>query len=281
MKISICIPAYKARHFIRETLESVRAQSFHDWELIVTEDGSDDGTEQIVNDFAASVLQPVRYSRHQRNEGLPATRNSGFHAARHEWIAMLDSDDLWTPDHLSSLISTQIRSHAEFVFASSQIFDNESGRFLEVRGASVEQMTMPGAALFRGDLIIQPSSVLLNRQLITKFGGFSPAYSICNDLEYWLRLAAVKTTFAHSGHATCHYRKHAGAMSMKTAHLIAEVGLIRRVYTGLVELQIREARWLSAKAYWNAARISRRSEPWRAAGWIAQAVRSLLVKMFL
>ena len=92
--ISICIPAFKAERYLAETLESVRGQSFKDWELIVTEDGSRDGTEAIVGGFAGTVPQPVTYQRHDLNRGLPATRNTGIASARGTWIALLDSDDL-------------------------------------------------------------------------------------------------------------------------------------------------------------------------------------------
>ena len=74
--ISICIPAFRAERFLAETLASVRAQTFTDWELIVTEDGSRDRTEEIVRAFAASVAQPVRYTRHDPNRGLPAIGNA-------------------------------------------------------------------------------------------------------------------------------------------------------------------------------------------------------------
>ncbi len=76
--LSVCVPAYNADRFLAETLESVRNQTFTDWELVVTEDGSRDGTERIVRDFAATVKQPVRYLRHEKNRGLPATRNTGI-----------------------------------------------------------------------------------------------------------------------------------------------------------------------------------------------------------
>ena len=77
-RVSICIPAFKAEAYLAETLASVRAQTFANWELIVTEDGSRDRTEAIVAAFAATVPQPVRYMRHEPNRGLPATRNAGI-----------------------------------------------------------------------------------------------------------------------------------------------------------------------------------------------------------
>src|SRR5688500_1011009 len=99
-RISICIPAYKAERYFEATLASVRAQTFSDWELIVVEDGSRDRTEEIVQDFGRQGQQPVRYFRHDQNQGLSATRNTGFAQARADVLALLDADDLWRPEHL-------------------------------------------------------------------------------------------------------------------------------------------------------------------------------------
>src|SRR5882757_9190931 len=105
-QVSICIPAYRAERYLEATLKSIQGQTFRDWEVIVTEDGSKDRTEDIVRGFAATVNQSVLYNRHDVNHGLPATRNTGIVTARGTWIALLDADDLWQPDHLESLIST-------------------------------------------------------------------------------------------------------------------------------------------------------------------------------
>ena len=105
--ISICIPAYKADRYLATTLASVGNQTYPNWELIVVEDGSRDRAEEIVTAFSATVSQSVRFLRHEKNRGLPATRNTGIEAALGNWVALLDSDDLWKPEHLDT--STAIR----------------------------------------------------------------------------------------------------------------------------------------------------------------------------
>lgn len=259
--VSICVPAYKAERYLAETLESVRKQTFTDWELIVTEDGSRDGTEAIVRAFAATVTQPVRYLRHDPNRGLPATRNAGFAAARAEWIALLDADDLWLPEHLAQLVETRAAHTAAFVFASSQIFDSETGAQLDLRDATPALAASPVESLYAGKMIIQPSSAFFSRTLLEKVGGFSTDFPICNDLDFLLRQALAGAIFAHTGHASCLYRKHPDAMSTKSARLIAEVGDIRRRYQARVPLPSSQKKRLIAKAYWNASRIARKTEP--------------------
>ena len=131
--ISICTPAFKAERYLLETLESVRAQTFSDWELIVTEDGSRDRTEEIVREFAKTVSQPVTYHRHDPNRGLPATRNHGISTAKAPWIALLDSDDLWTPNHLASSMAWAAKNGADLIHGGSQLFDSDTGRDLVPR----------------------------------------------------------------------------------------------------------------------------------------------------
>src|SRR5262245_29166396 len=99
--VSIVIPAYKADHYLPDALQSVRNQTFKDWELIVVEDGTRDNTEKLVRDFAETVLpRRVTYLRHDKNQGLPATRNAAIQAAKGEFIALLDHDDIWNDNHL-------------------------------------------------------------------------------------------------------------------------------------------------------------------------------------
>jgi glycosyltransferase involved in cell wall biosynthesis len=124
----VCIPAYRAERHLAATLESVGAQTFADWEVVVTEDGSRDRTEEIVRAFAATVSQPVRYTRHEVNRGLPATRNTGLAAASAPVLALLDADDLWTPDHLAiGLAALSHPTASAAVWSPCAIFDDATG----------------------------------------------------------------------------------------------------------------------------------------------------------
>ncbi|MBK8475421.1 MAG: glycosyltransferase [Opitutaceae bacterium] len=216
-RVSICIPAYKAERFLGETLDSVRAQTFADWELIVTEDGSRDGTEAIVRAFAASVSQTVCYTRHDPNRGLPATRNAGIESARADWIALLDSDDLWTCDHLATCWETAARSGAELVHAGSMLFDSDTGKDLTRRAPQPEQVASLPLSLFCNRYCIQPASVLLHRRLWERAGRFDPAFRYVEDRDMWLRCARAGGRIAYTGLETCRYRKHGAALSTHAA----------------------------------------------------------------
>ncbi|HEX2100862.1 MAG TPA: glycosyltransferase [Candidatus Synoicihabitans sp.] len=259
--VSICIPAYNASALLGETLETVRRQSHPQWELVVVEDGSADGTQQLVEAFARTVSQPVRYLRHEKNRGLTTTRNTGIAAAAADWIAILDADDLWETNHLETLMFRASAGDVELVHAGSILFEHGTGRHLEVRAPSAATQTEFPISLFCGGYIIQPSSVLLHRRLWERAGKFDPTFSHCEDREMWLRCARAGGKFVYTGHNTCLYRKHAAAMSK--AALAMAVGAARLLEKHLDWTEIpRDLRKRKAAEAWvSAGRLALRTRP--------------------
>ncbi len=94
--ISVVIPTFNRKKLLIEAVQSVCTQSFQDWELIVVDDGSTDGTEEELKPLLSSEIQYIR----QAHQGVSRARNRGIQAARHDWIAFLDSDDYWRRDKL-------------------------------------------------------------------------------------------------------------------------------------------------------------------------------------
>lgn len=264
--VSICIPAYHARRYLGETLACVREQQFTDWELIVTEDGSDDGTAQLVRDFAASVAQPVRYERHEKNLGLPATRNTGIASARAAWIALLDSDDLWMPEHLGALIETAKRQPtADLIHAGSILFDSDSGRELERRAPSPEMVAMFPLSLFDRRYVIQPASVMFKKSLWQQIGGFNPAFRYVEDREMWLRCARAGAVFAYTGRETCRYRKHQAALSAHAAEMAEASAEVFDQHLDWEALPTDLRHRLSAETWAAAGKLRQRRDPLTAA----------------
>lgn len=261
MKISVCIPAYKALPLLTQTLESLKVQTFSDWELIVVEDGSNDGTEKVVGGFSKSVSQPVIYHRHAINQGLPATRNTGLGIASGEVIAFLDADDLWLPDHLSGCLEALERDNADIAFSGCVIFDSETGRTLQHRTPSSAMLESIPACLFRGEMIIQPSSVIIRRTAQRAIGDFDPRFPICNDLDYWLRACQLQLSFAFSGSESLKYRKHPGAMSKNSAALVSETAEVCRANYDLEEIPRATRVNVIVSHYRNAARMNRSDKP--------------------
>jgi glycosyltransferase involved in cell wall biosynthesis len=275
--VSICIPAFKAERFLRETLESIRAQTFADWEVIVTEDGSRDGTEAIVGSFAASVSQPVRYTRHDPNRGLPATRNAGLAAAGGTWLALLDSDDLWLPDHLARCLAVAPRTGPALIFGGSSVFDSATGAEVNRREPPADRLHDLTGALYDGRLVIQPAAVIFNRAAFAAVGAFDSCFPICNDFDYWLRCGRAGVALVYNGAMTLRYRKHPGALSNQSAALIAESARVylsnSRGFPGRSPAQARRA---ARHRFLDAARILRRTAPLSALRLCAAAARTLL-----
>lgn len=229
--ISICIPAYKAERFLRETLSSVAAQSFSDWELVLTEDGSSDQTQQIVAEFAATVSQPVIYNRHDVNRGLPITRNTGIAASSGEWIAFVDSDDLWKPDHLESLVAAAQGKECDLVFAGTVPFDDVTGKELPACLPTSDDMLDLPLALYSGRLSVLPSSVMVRRRAFEQHGMIATNFPHANDTEYWLRVLRGGGKMVYTGRATCLYRKHANAMSLRASRILTNTAEICEKYS--------------------------------------------------
>jgi GT2 family glycosyltransferase len=272
-RISICIPAYQAERYLPDALASVRRQSFADWELIVTEDGSRDSTEAIVRAFADTGPQPVRYERHADNRGLPATRNTGIAGARADWIALLDADDLWNPGHLQSLATTAAQTPAGLVHAGSVLFESDTGRPLEERAPAATAIAEFPRSLFNGTYLIQPSSVLLSRSLWERVGGFDPSFRYVEDREMWIRCARAGARFAYTGTSTCRYRRHAAALSRHGPAMALACAQLFEKNLDWEGVPRRLRRAQAAAAWLAAGRIALRIDPRAAREYFGRALR--------
>ncbi len=271
--VTICIPAFKAGPFIGETLASIRAQTFTDWEVIIIEDGSDDGTEAIVRTFAESVTQHVHFERHPANRGLPATRNTAIARARGEWIALIDSDDLWTPLHLEHAITAARGTGAELIHTGVVLFDSDSGRDLELRVPTPTAAAALPLSLFRGEYLIQPSSTLIHRDILNRVGGFDPTCRYVEDRELWLRLVRAGARIHYVDTITCRYRQHGAAMTRNAPAMAVGVAEVfeRNVDWSAIPAAVRRERVSSA--WLDAGRLVLRANPRLARQHIARARR--------
>ena len=124
-KISIVTPAYNCEKYLEEAVNSVLAQSFEDWELLIIDDCSKDATWLRMQTLAKQDNR-IRIFQNRQNSGSAATRNNGIRQARGEWIAFLDSDDLWRPEKLERQMSV-LRKHpdASFLFTGSAFIEDD------------------------------------------------------------------------------------------------------------------------------------------------------------
>ena len=129
-RLSIILPTYDRARFMPEAIASIRAQAFDDWELIVVDDGSTDGTRGLVEELFGGVRQPTRYV-YQENQGAYGARNTGMDLARGQYVAFFDSDDLWLPHHLRDCVAALDENQdVDWVYGAGRQVEESSGAIL-------------------------------------------------------------------------------------------------------------------------------------------------------
>lgn len=125
-QVSIIMPSYNTGRFISETIESVLAQSYSNWELIIVDDCSTDDTDEVVGQYLTD--ERIRYIKNKNNSGAAVSRNRALREAKGKWIAFLDSDDLWEPDKLEKQISFMGNNEYSFSYTNYEEIDAEGNK---------------------------------------------------------------------------------------------------------------------------------------------------------
>lgn len=163
-KVSVIMPAYNAEKYLPEAIRSVQAQTYSDWELVICDDCSKDNTYQIALDFAQDDAR-IKVIKNEVNSGVAQTRNHALDRAIGEYIAFLDSDDLWLPDKLQKQLDFMRDKTCVLSYTAYQNFSDDTGQKGKVVPAK-EKMT---AKQIYGDTSIGCLTVLVNRQQIGAF----------------------------------------------------------------------------------------------------------------
>jgi glycosyltransferase involved in cell wall biosynthesis len=182
--VSIIIPTYNTAPYIVDTLDSVFAQTFHDYEVIVINDGSPDTPE------LERVIAPYRDRIHyivQPNRGLSAARNAGIAVARGELVALLDSDDVWEPDYLAHQLQVLRSGGFDVVYPNATTFGDplRSGRLFMNVHPSEGEVTFESLVSQRCNVMV---SVLARRDALTAAGLFDESLRSSEDFDMWLRI---------------------------------------------------------------------------------------------
>ena len=207
--ISVIIPAYNAERTILDTIASVQQQTFADFELIVINDGSTDGTLELLQSVKDDRLQVFSYE----NGGLPTARNRGIERSQGEFIAFLDADDLWATDKLELQLAS-LQAHPEAGLAYSWTyyrFNSEQDSYADTSN-SFEGYVY--ADLLVKNFLQSGSNPLIRREVINSVGLFDPALKACEDWDFYLRIGA-KWNFALVKKVQIIYRQSSSSMTSK------------------------------------------------------------------
>jgi peptidoglycan/xylan/chitin deacetylase (PgdA/CDA1 family) len=213
-RVSVIIPAFNAASTIGDTIASVAAQTYGNWEIVVVDDGSSDATGEIVAGLAA--LEPRIRSIRQQNTGLAGARNRGHAESAGELLLFLDADDTIAPTHLDNLVQV-IGSASDIVaYSGYSRVDEQLRVFTTVFDPSI--MTAPFQTFaWRNKLAIH--CVLIPRVLFASVGDFDPTLDTCEDWDLWLRLARTGARFIGNPEPTALYHTSSGSMSRSFVRL--------------------------------------------------------------
>lgn len=189
-EISIIIPLYNKDKYVKETLKSVLAQTFQDFEIIVVNDGSTDHSERAVKSIKDERIKMFTIDNH----GVSYARNFGVSKASTELISLLDADDVWIPNHLENLINLHRKFSKCGMYATAYNFKHNNKTVIS------EFFKVPKQPHWKGVLsdffecssvncIASSSSVMIPKNVYESLGGFNTAYNSGEDTDFWIRLA--------------------------------------------------------------------------------------------
>lgn len=183
MKISVVIPTFNRISLVARAIDSVLKQSLNPYEIIVVDDGSDDGTSEMIQNKYKSIKLIQ-----QQNNGVSAARNNGIKHAKGDWIGLLDSDDEWTEKKLENQVDRLIKT-PEYDFCHTNEIWIRNG----VRVNQRKKHEKYGGYIFDKCLDIcriSPSSVLFRKNILDHVGWFDDQLPVCEDYDLWLRITA-------------------------------------------------------------------------------------------
>ncbi|MEW6298605.1 MAG: glycosyltransferase [Thermodesulfobacteriota bacterium] len=212
MHIAVVIPCYNQARFLADAIDSVLAQTYQRYEIIVVDDGSTDHTAAV-----ASTYPQVKYL-YQENRGLSAARNTGWRACQSEYVVFLDADDRLLPNALEAGIRC-LQDHPECAFVSGHFrYIQADGTFLhEYPQVYIERDHYQ--AFLRGNYIGMHATVMYRRGALEWAGGFNPSLRACEDYDLYLRLARNYPVHCHQA-VVAEYRQHTANMSGDAALML-------------------------------------------------------------
>lgn len=202
--ISIVLPVYNGEKYLRESIESVIAQTYQAWELLIMDDCSTDGSAEIAKEYEAKDSR-IHYYRNERNLRLPRNLNRGFSLAKGDYLTWTSDDNRYKPQAIEKMHAALVSADAQFVFASCRIIDGDDKEveYIMVSESSKKKLVgmNPVGACF-----------LYTRKAYETAGEYDPEVALVEDFDYWQR---VYTRF---GAVTLEeilyeYRWHDGALT--------------------------------------------------------------------
>ena len=200
-KISVVIPAYNCAKYIEETLASVFNQTIIPYEILVINDGSTDNTADVVGKYSQVKLI------NKLNQGPSEARNRGILESTGNWIAFLDSDDIWHPKKLEKIENYLTENPNTDMISSAFYIGNEK----DWQKITPRRLYNPNDSFFEQlyrRSFIATSSVVIRKDFLTKAGGFDTTLLVAEDLDLYLRIALMNANYHYIKEHLLYYRSH-------------------------------------------------------------------------
>jgi glycosyltransferase involved in cell wall biosynthesis len=224
-RVSVVIPYYNTAEVVAETLDSVLAQTYTDYEIILVNDDSPDTArlERVLAPYAGKL----KYIRTE-NRGVAAARNTAIRQARGELIAFIDSDDLWMPDYLSYQVGQlDADPSADIVYPNAVIFGaGESGRKLAMK------LSRPTPEVTFSRLVTEECAVVVSalarKTALERVGLFDEQLCRCEDFDLWLRCVKANSRIIYHHEVLLRYRRRPGSLSSDPSRMAAHAAKVLR-----------------------------------------------------
>lgn len=222
-KVNICIPTYNRRDYLKETLESIFAQMYKDFEVIIVDDGSTDGTERMIKEAGF----PVRYYW-QENAGDAAARNRLIELADGKYISFLDSDDLLGEDAIERMVGAIPDGAEDVIVYGPYVAIDQDGNICKRKRKKLYSGNIT-ECLFE-NILVHSCGSMFPLKVIREAKGFDVSLPICSDYDLWLRLS-LKYRFIAISRPLFKRRRHSDNLSRRSfANRKTELEVLENFY---------------------------------------------------
>ncbi len=182
-KISVIIPTYNRAHIVCETIDSVLAQTYKNYEIIVVDDGSEDNTKEILKKYGEKIIYI-----YQKNKGLPAARNTGIKHMKGEYAAFVDSDDLFLPTKLEEQMNVFDQNpEIAVVSTMAELIDDDAHKLAGYKPQAFNSCDFKG--ILESNFVVM-SSTIVKKNVLLAVDMFDETLKTCEDWDIWIRILA-------------------------------------------------------------------------------------------
>lgn len=206
-KLSVVIPAYNCAKYIEDTIASVLNQTRTPYEIIVVNDGSTDNTAEVVSKY------PTIRLINKINQGPSETRNRGILECTGNWVAFLDSDDIWHSEKIEKIEECLTKNPKIDMLSTAFFIGNPQSGWKKI---TPRRIFNPNDSFFEQlyrRSFIATSSVVIKKSVLDKVGGFSSSLLVAEDLDLWLRVAITSAKYHYIAEHLLYYRSHLASIT--------------------------------------------------------------------